>query len=248
MAYREIRIAIFCLAIPVLGLAQASGTSRAEIIRKFLSEEAAARVDMPLGGDGLQLSDSGEINDAKLRKEIQKNGKSIQAGRVVKVTNIDFGDKNIDFELDGGGKAKKRFSDHIQVSVGGGTSAAPQSSAPKANGSKVSLKFSKKIPANLTSDQLKQMLTPVLDFTKKTLISTNIESLPPVFKEAVLAKRAEVGMDQETVVLAMGIPDKKTIEKVNGVEQEDWQYYGRGIKRTFVTFENSVVVKITEYQ
>jgi hypothetical protein len=120
-------------------------------------------------------------------------------------------------------------------------------SAPKANGSKISLTFSSKVPTNITFDQLQQLLVPVLDFTKKTIVSTNIESLPPEFKEAVLAKEAVIGMDQDTVLLALGVPDRKTLEKVNGVEQEEWQYNGRGVKKTFVTFENNIVVGVREY-
>jgi hypothetical protein len=250
MSRREIGLAVLCLAIPVFGLAQASSASRSDIIRKLMSEEAAARVDMPLGGEGLLLTDSGEINESKLNKQIQKNGKSIQAGRVVKVTNIDFGGKNIDIELDGGGKEKKGLGGgHVEVGVGVGGRPVAQtpSGTVRAKGSKISLTFANKVPADLTSDQLKALLSPVLDFARKTLVSTNIESLPPEFKEAVLAKEARIGMDQDTVLLAMGIPDRKTSEKVNGIEQEEWQYYGRGVRRTFVTFEKDIVVKVTEY-
>jgi len=248
MTRRGIVLAVLCLALPAFGLAQASKASETEIIRKLLAEEAAARVDMPLGGEGVEVSDHGEINESKLKKQIQKNGMSIQAGRVVRVTNVEFGSKNIDIELDHGGKEKKHLSDHLQVSVGGASTPGPQqASAPKANGSKISLTFSSKVPPNLTFDQLQQLLVPVLDFTKKTIVSTNIESLPPEFKEAVLAKEAVIGMDQDTVLLAMGVPDRKTLEKVNGVEQEEWQYNGRGVKKTFVTFENNIVVGVREY-
>ena len=248
MTRRGIILAVLCLALPVVGLAQASKTSQTEIIRKLLAEEAAARIDMPFGGEGVELSDQGKINESKLSKELQKNGRSIQAGRVVRVTNVEFGSKNIDIELDHGGKEKKHLSDHLQVSVGGASTPGPQQSGPsKVNGSKVSLTFSNKVPPNLTFDQLQQLLVSVLDFSKKTIVSTNIESLPPEFKEAVLAKEAVIGMDQDTVLLAMGVPDRKTLEKVNGVEQEEWQYNGRGVKKTFVTFENNIVVGVREY-
>jgi hypothetical protein len=249
MTLRGLTLAVLCLSLPVVGLAQASKASQTEIIRKLLAEEAAARIDMPFGGEGVELSDQGKINESKLNKEIQKNGRSIQAGRVIRVTNVEFGSKNIDIELDHGGKEKKHLSDHLQVSVGGASSPGPQqqSSTPKANGSKISLTFSNKVPPNLTFDQLQQLLVSVLDFTKKTIVSTNIESLPPEFKEAVLAKEAVIGMDQDTVLLAMGVPDRKTLEKVNGVEQEEWQYNGRGVKKTFVTFENNIVVGVREY-
>ena len=88
------------------------------------------------------------------------------------------------------------------------------------------------------------MLAPVLDFSRHTTGAGSIESLPPEFKEAVLAKEARIGMDEDTVLLAMGRPDSKSFQKVNGVEQEDW-IYRQGIKRTFVTFESSLVVKVT---
>jgi hypothetical protein len=71
------------------------------------------------------------------------------------------------------------------------------------------------------------MLAPVLDFSKHTTGAGSIESLPPEFQEAVLAKEARIGMDEDTVLLAMGRPDRKSFQKVAGVEQEDWIYNGR---------------------
>jgi hypothetical protein len=53
-------------------------------------------------------------------------------------------------------------------------------------------------------------------------------------------------MDEDVVLLAMGRPDRKTSEKVDGIEQETWIFNGRGVKKTFVTFEKSIVVKVTE--
>ena len=77
--------------------------------------------------------------------------------------------------------------------------------------------------------------------------SLPVELLPQEFKEAVLAKEALPGMDEDTVILALGRPNRKTTEIVNGVEQEQWQYDGRGLKKKFIVFENNVVVKIVEY-
>ena len=243
-----IGLALLCLFFPLHAFAQASPNSRAEILRKLIAEVAAARIDMPFGGEGVQLSDQGEVNQGKLLKQLQKKGKSVQTGRVVAVTHIDFSDKRIDIELDGGGKEKKGLGGHVQVSVGG-TSPVPQNApvAPKVLGSKISLIFGKKIPADLNSDQLKQMISPVLDFNKRTISNTSIESLPTEFKEAVQAKEARIGMDENTVLLALGRPDQKTTEKVDGVEQEVWRYDVLGRRKTFVTFEKSIVVKVTEY-
>jgi hypothetical protein len=55
-------------------------------------------------------------------------------------------------------------------------------------------------------------------------------------------------MDSNTVLLALGQPNRRNREKNGeGVEQEDWIYNGRGRRTTFVTFEKDVVVKVTEY-
>jgi len=240
---------MLCLAVPASGLSQASPGSRAEILRRLIAEESSARIEMPFGGEGVELSDLGVINDAKLRKELQKNGTSIMTGRIVKITDFEFNSNSIDIELDGGGKAKKNIGSHVQISVGNNVPQAqqtgPATPAPKIRGSKISLVFQKKVPENLTADDLKLMLAPVLDFSKHTTGAGSIESLPPEFQEAVLAKEARIGMDEDTVLLAMGRPDRKSFQKVAGVEQEDWIYNGRGIKKTYVTFESSVVVRIT---
>jgi hypothetical protein len=250
MKRRAFAVALLFLAVPASIFAQASDESRAEILRKLIAEESSARVDMPFGGEGVQLTEQGNINDQKLQKEIQKNGTSVPAGRIVKVTAIEFNSKSIDIELDGGGKAKKGLGGgHIQLSAGGGGNTQVQTPAPstaKPKGSKISLMFEKKVPKDLTSNELKEFLAPVLDFSKRTITASNIESLPPEFQEAVLAKQAAIGMEEDVVLLAMGRPDRKTWDKVDGVEQETWIFNGRGVKKTFVTFEKSIVVKIIE--
>src|SRR5215471_1389169 len=141
MFHRGIGLAMLCLSFPLAGLAQASQSAQVEIVRKLIAEEAAARVDMPFGSDGVQLTDSGIINDADLRKQIQKSGRSVETGRIVALTKIEFSDKSIDIELDGGGKDKKSFMDHVQVGIGGAPLGTPQPQQPsnvkKANGSKI---------------------------------------------------------------------------------------------------------------
>ena len=82
-------------------------------------------------------------------KEIQKNGQSIEAGKVVTVTEISFDDDKIEIELDGGGKNKKSFFDRIQVGVGTDTSTVPvgrDDKTAKAKGSKMSSVSPRKCP------------------------------------------------------------------------------------------------------
>ena len=72
----------------------------------------------------------------------------------------------------------------------------------------------------------------------------------PAFVSVALkkAKEARIGMDSNTVLLAMGQPNKRIRDKnASGEEQEDWLYVGRGQRQTFVTFEKDIVVSIRQY-
>src|SRR5881628_1035561 len=155
----------FCSPLP----AQISRDAKFGILRTVIAEQASARIALPFGADGVNLSDTGEVNREKLEKDLKKNGQSIEIGRVVTVTDIAFDDDKIEIELDGGGKNKKNFLDRIQVGVGVGDRTAPvgrEDKTAKAKGSKVIVKFAKKVPGALTPDQLKEILKPLLDFNK----------------------------------------------------------------------------------
>src|SRR5215831_14592173 len=127
MKYRSFWVlpAIFCLCFSVPGLAQLSRDARYDLLRTVMADQAAARIGLPFGTDGVELSDSGQINQEKLQKEIQKNGQSIQPGKVVSITDMSFDDNKITLELDGGGKNKKSVLDRIQIGVGGNAGTVP---------------------------------------------------------------------------------------------------------------------------
>src|SRR5438309_10859860 len=121
MLYRSFLVILVCLSLSPELPAQLSRDAKFEILRTVIADQAAARIAMPFGTDGIELSESGEINKEKLDKEMKKNGQSIEAGKVVTVTDIDFSDDKIQIELDGGGKNKKSFTDRIQIGIGSGT-------------------------------------------------------------------------------------------------------------------------------
>src|SRR5438094_9183066 len=104
----------------------------------------------------------------------------------------------------------------------------------KAKGSKIIVRFAKKVPPNITPDGLKEILNPLLDFNKHNFMKTGIDALPPEFQEAVRAKEARIGMDRSTVIMALGRPNNKFRETKNGVPSEQWLYELRGNRRLFV--------------
>src|SRR5216110_694969 len=147
MFHRSFPAVLVCLCLSFPLPAQLSRDSKFEILRTVIADQASARIAMPFGTQGIELSESGEINKEKLDKEMKKNGQSIEAGKVVTVTDIDFGDDKIEIELDGGGKNKKSFTDRIQIGIGSGTQTVPvgrDDKTKKAKGSKIVLRFTKK--------------------------------------------------------------------------------------------------------
>lgn len=236
------------MGAPVSAHAQLTQEARFAILGSMIATEGAARIPMPLGKNGVDLSENGLIDRDKLQKEIASNGQAITPGKVVSITAIEFGDKAMEFELNGGGTKKKGILSRIQIGVGGASSQGAPQSETQAIGSRITLRFSGKVPPGLSVEQLKDLLNPVLDFTKQTTVRASIDALPPEFRDAIVAKEARIGMDGNTVMLALGAPNRRIRDKnARGVEQEDWIYTGKGRRQTFVTFEQDVVVNIREY-
>ena len=152
------------------------------------------------------------------------------------------------FEINGGGKKKKRrFLERIQIGAGGGgsTLAPPTSQAPP-QGSYVSIQFDKSVP-DITPEQIREVLSSVLDFNKKSATKSFIESIPEEFQEAVKNKQAVVGMDKDLVLATLGRPLKKIREQKGEDWLEDWIYGERPHKIVFVTFLTGKVISVKEY-
>src|SRR6185436_2742224 len=101
MNYRGMAACLVCLGLSLPASAQISRDAKYDILRTVIADQAAARIGLPFGDDGVELSDSGEINNDKLQRDLKKNGQSIEVGKVVTVTDIQFDDSKIEIELDG---------------------------------------------------------------------------------------------------------------------------------------------------
>jgi outer membrane protein assembly factor BamE (lipoprotein component of BamABCDE complex) len=86
----------------------------------------------------------------------------------------------------------------------------------------------------------------VLDFEKRSVTQTFLESLPEPMQAAVKEKRAVEGMDRDTVLMALGRPVRKVRETQDGEEIEDWIYGQPPGKITFVTFQGDKVIRVKE--
>ena len=221
---------------------------RMKIIRTLGSEYVALKVPLPINKNGLTINSKGEFDWKKNEESSINAGQFIAPGITVQVTNVTFTGNRMMFEVNGGGKKKKkRFLERIQIGGGGGMApvANPTAQAPP-EGSYVSIQFDKQIP-NLSPEEVKNILSNVLDFSKKSATKSFIESIPDEFQEAVKNKQAVVGMDKDLVLATLGRPVRKVRERKGEEETEDWIYGERPQKVIFVTFLNGKVVSVKEY-
>ncbi|MBI4460085.1 MAG: hypothetical protein HY648_08515 [Acidobacteria bacterium] len=223
--------------------------SRVAILRGLVAEYATLKVPLPRGERGLLLKESSGVDEKSLQREITQQGTAIPPQVLVQITNIEFKGKEIVFEINGGGKRKTKWYEHVEVGMGSRTypvGTDPNKSKGAPTGSMITLMLPAKVN-ELTVEEVQEYLIPVLDFNPATPLQAVGRSVPPEFQQAIEENRAAVGMDRDMVLAALGHPDRKVREENNGIEQEDWIYGTPPMKVTFVTFEGDEVVNVQEY-
>jgi hypothetical protein len=245
---------------------QSSGQKKAELtepsklalIRYVSGEFAKVRKPIPGGKDGYILYTDKPLNQEDLDRVISKRGAAVNSGDNAQITKLEFREHTIIVDVNGGGRPKHNWRDHIQFGMGG-PSQGPQTTTtttqeqgpagfqPGAGGT-LYLQFPKNIP-DLSPDELKNLLAPFLDFAKEHSAAVHwIDTLPPETKKAITERHAILGMDREEVVAAMGKPDRKVRERdAEGYDTEDWIYGHPPDKTVFVHFRGDKVSSIKQY-
>lgn len=214
------------------------------LVRDLSSEYAKTMVPLPRSAKALEFNSDGTWDKKKWQQVQIANGNAARGGDEVQITRVTLQGDSILFEINGGLKNGKRFMDHVQIGVG-----MPQpvsnGGGPGTLGTTIELKFPKPMES-LTSDDVKKMLEPILDFDKRSATKLYSETLPPEVQHAIAEKRALEGMTREQVLMALGHPEHKYRETKDGLDTEDWIYGKPPGKITFVTFGGSKVVKVKE--
>jgi hypothetical protein len=232
-------------------------TSKLDLIRFVSGEYAKARKPLPGGKEGFILYVDKPVDESMLERAVVNHGAAVNTGDSVQVTKLDFRDRTILVDLNGGGRPKKHWRDHISIGMGGsqvpiGQTSTTQDQGPpgvqSGAGGTLILQFPKGVP-DMTPEQLKQLLSPFLDFSKERSASVHwIDTLPPEKKKAITERHAILGMDKDEVVAAMGKPDRKIRERDNnGYDTEDWIYGHPPDKTIFVKFTGERVTSIKQY-
>jgi len=199
--------------------------TRMKLVRTLNAEFVLAKKPFPMGDKGLTIR-NGEVSpsDAALIGMVANNGATARTGDKAQITNIDFKDNKIIFEINGGPKKKQKWYQRIRIASSGGETAIAPQSDPNAKGSVVTLVFDKYVP-DLTVDEVKKLLEPVLQWgAGKSATDVYMDSLPPKVREAIKNHEPLVGMKKEMVVETKGRPDQKIREKDGETEYEEWLY------------------------
>jgi len=177
-------------------------------------------------------------------------GSAINPGDRAQITNLEFKDKEIILDINGGGHGRTRLRDRIHLDVGGlpTMSTTPETPVNTSAGATLFLDFDRPLP-EMTADDLEKLLSGVLDFSKRHSAAVQwVETLPPDIQKAIQDKQPVVGMDHEMVLAALGRPDRKIREKnPDGNEIEDWIYGKPPAKTIFVSFEGDKVTQVQQF-
>jgi hypothetical protein len=224
-----------------------SEEQRALLIRDFVAEFGTAKLLIPRSKDPLEISRDGAHDKEVWKAAMEKNGPAARLGDLIQITKVEFKGNKLVLELNHGIKGGRKWWHRVEVSGGSsrGSTLGDGAQLYAPGGTSLALVFDQVIPP-VTSDEVKETLEPILDFTQRSATELYVEKLPPEFQEAIKQKRAMTGMDRDMILLAKGRPDNKYRDFKDGVETEDWIYGTPPGNVTFVTFEDGKVVRIKD--
>lgn len=223
---------------------------RIELVRGLSAEYATVKAYLPRSKKPLEIDAATGAYDKNAWQVVgRENGPAARTGELVQVTKIEVEKDAIILEVNGGFKGPKsgHWYDKVQVSgpISGGPVNGGSTAGPAQGGTSIAVRFSGGI-GDITSSEIKKLLTPVLDFEKHSVTEQYVDTLTPELKKAVQEKRAVEGMDRDTVLLAMGRPNRKSRDVQDGVEFEDWIYGEPPGRVTFVTFKGQKVARVKD--
>ncbi len=215
--------------------------------RTLGSEQGYAMRPLPLASRGLQLVANGAMSPSgsDYVEELNSKGISSRPGERVTITRIIFRKDHLVLELNGGPDLPHKFLRHVQIGAGGGTVPLAQDHGEQATGSRLTLFFPGGVP-NVTGDEVKALIAPIVSFGEKSPEAAYAETLPPFLRNAILEHHVLVGMDGDMVLHAVGAPGQKVREQAEGRPFEEWIYGTPPEKTEFVRLQHDRVTRVEE--
>jgi hypothetical protein len=222
---------------------------RIELIRGLTAEYATVKSLLPRSHKALEFDSKGTWDKRAWNNIAKESGPAARMGDLVQVTKVEIENDRIVLQINGGYKGGKKWYQSVQISGGMGGADVPvngqtnDSNAPA--GTSIAVLFHKPLEP-IKALEIKKMLTPVLDFEKRSATQLYSESLPPEVQKAIKEKRVLVGMTKDQVVMTLGRSQNRSRETKDGFETEDWVYGTPPGKITFVTFNGDKVIKVKD--
>src|SRR5271155_680682 len=182
---------------------------RLELLRGLTAEYATARASLPRSRTPLIVEASdGYFNQKGWQAIGAEMGPAARSGDLIQITKVTIDKDAIVLEINNGIKGQKgHWYDHVDN--GGITDTV----TPAPGGTTLAVHFSGGIDG-VTSNDVKKALGGVLNFNQRTVTGEFTDNLPPEMKQAIVDKKAIVGMTREELLLAMGPPGRKSRENV----------------------------------
>ena len=172
-------------------------------------------------------------------------GPAVRPGDPAHISYVQIKDDHIHFDLNGGPVRRKKWYQHIQISGANDTpvQVGPDQSQANPHGTYLDIYFDKYVP-EMTAQQLRDVLFPVLDFNARNKEEAYLDTVPPKVKQAILGHRVLVGMSSEMVLHAKGKPPKKVREKDGDTDYEEWIYGDPPQDVDFVRIVGDEVIRV----
>lgn len=218
---------------------------RLALVRIMQAEQGFAMRPLPGGHKGLTLEANGKLEPAgeAYLNMATSDGVSVKPGGRVVITDIKIDHNKLVFDLNDGPDARHRFLRHI--SLGGDpdydTPVVADTGTP--GGARVTLTFKNHIP-DLTGDQVKALLAPLISFDVKTPVQAYTDTLPKPLKQAILDHQVLVGMNTDMVLFAKGQPVEKYHEMDGQMPVDIWIYGKPPDDVTFVRINGNRVIRV----
>src|SRR6202022_4853919 len=82
-------------------------------------EFAKATRDLPAGKEGFLHHVDKPLSPELLERAVATHGAAVHIGDSAQITKLEFHDHAIVVDVNGGGRGKRRWRDHIQIGMGG---------------------------------------------------------------------------------------------------------------------------------
>jgi hypothetical protein len=228
-----------------------SDNERQQIIHSFLAESPFVHRALPRGKAGVRIEGAKITpSEAELNQIVAQSGAAAKPGDRVRITGVRFERNGVLFEINGGPVKRKSWRERVNVGVNGvdphatSTQKTDDNVYNDSHGSSVFLNL--KENDAITTDQIKDLLSPVLDFKAQTAADAVQKSLPPKIAEAIKKHHALVGMDKQLVLYALGRPPRRVRETRDGKEVEEWIYGTPPQDVEFIRFIDDKAVSIED--